>query len=505
MNTIIQKIVFLFSLLVSFLANGQQTSLNTLYNQNGYLINPAAAGLNNCFSAYLNHRNQWVGINESPVNNTLTVDGRLMGPHGVGVDMRMQEIGLLQNFNFKLTYAYHLKLTENSNLSFGLSAGMVQQSFGFSDVIVANTADNTLLGGNQSDIGFLSDAGLLFSTARLKVGLSVPQLITSGLVTEVDAVNAYNLVQHMVVFGAYDIMKNELWTVTPSVLYKNADFIGHQIDLGLRGTWKNTIGVGAMYRTAYGVIGLVDLNLKDQFKLAYGYGFSGSNLTGLSNGSHEIMLGIKLCRKPDGVPALDKPEEPEKPQEKIQEEPENPEEEESEEDVQEEPVNKSEEVIVEVEKDTIVEPVTEPVVEEVAEAVVEEIVVPVEAEELNIDSLNMAFAAEGRLIMYNLNSADDVHSNNRELVVEMVAQILKENPDLNVVVIGYTCDIGTSEYNQGVSRQRAENIKTELINSGVEAKKIKTQAKGENQPFAPNNTETNQRKNRRVQIVFKSN
>jgi hypothetical protein len=62
-------LVLFLGILASVNAKGQQTSLNTLYNQNVYLINPAAAGLNNCFSAYLNHRNQWVGINESPTRN----------------------------------------------------------------------------------------------------------------------------------------------------------------------------------------------------------------------------------------------------------------------------------------------------------------------------------------------------------------------------------------------------------------------------------------------------
>lgn len=452
-------------ILLPLFGYSQQTDLNTLYNQNPYLINPAAAGLQNCFSAYLNHRNQWVGINNSPVRNALTLDGRLIGAHGIGLDTRMYQAGLLQNFNVKLTYAYHLKLAKNAGLSFGISLGMIQQSFAFSEAVVTDYTDNTLLTGNQSDMGFSSDAGLLLSTQRLQFGISIPQVFARGLTIENPGVETsdFTLVQHMRVYGAYDVVQSDKWKITPSVLYRNAAFIGHQVDLGARAMWKNTIGLGAIYRTSYGIIGMVDLNIKDKFKLAYGYGFGGNNFTALSSGSHEIMLGIKLCRK-------------ERP-----------------------------EIVEEEVKDTIVEIVEEPIKEEPVqtdsiETVVEEPIA--EKKPIDLDSLNKAFAVEDRLIMYDLNSAEDVNSNNRETVVQMVVKILEDNPDLSVITIGYTCDIGSSEYNQEISRKRAEDIRNELIKNGVDAQKIRTEARGESDPFAPNNSEANQRKNRRVQIVF---
>lgn len=460
--------ILLLGVFVSFFGNAQQTSLNTLYNQNAYLINPAAAGIDNCFSAYLNHRNQWVGINDSPVRNALTIDGRLFGAHGIGIDTRMNQAGLLRNFNIKLTYAYHLQIAEKATLSFGLSLGMIQQSFAFSNAIVTDYTDNTLGTGSQSDIGFSSDAGLLLSTPKLKFGISIPQVFTRGLTTIVSAEPAqYNLVQHIMVYGAYDVVQTDKWTVTPSLLYKNAAFIGHQMDIAVRGAWKNTIGLGAMYRTAYGVIGMVDLNLKEKFKLAYGYGFGGSNITGMSSGSHEIMLGIKLCRKAKPV-------------------------------VEEEVV---EEVIEEVVQDSIVEEIEIPIKEDFIDTVVTEIIAPIK-KQMALDSLNRAYEQDEKILTYELNSASEINSNNESKVVDEVVGILANNPDIDALIIGHTCDIGSDENNIEISRKRAEDIHAELVNKGVDPKRIRIEFKGETQPNVSNTSDANRKKNRRVTFTF---
>ncbi len=477
----IQKYTLIFCLLLSVETRAQQTSLSSLYNSNGYLINPAFAGLDDCFSAYLNHRNQWVGINNSPVRNALTLDGRIAGNHGIGLDTRMYSAGLLQNFQAKFTYAYHLTITEKARLSFGISIGMIQQSLAFSEAIVSDVTDNALQAGNQAAIGFNSDAGILLSTPRLKIGLAVPQLFARGLFTQFGASETeYRLVQHMVFNASYDLIKRDNWLVSPSVLYRNAQFVGHQVDVGARAQWKNFFGFGVLYRTSYGVMALVDFNIKDKLKLAYGYGFGGGNLTGMSNGSHEIMVGIKLCRNASPLPIELEEEEPLPEILDV-----NP------------PIEEN------VEEDA---PELDEVPEVKEEPIIEEKVTPVKEKQLiNLDSLNNAFAAADRLIVYELNSDEDINSNNRDKVTEMVAELLTENLDLSAITIGHTCDIGNSADNLILSRKRAEDIRDALIKRGVDANRIRIEYKGESQPRLPNTSEANKAQNRRVQIVFERN
>ncbi len=437
---------------------GQQTSLNTLYIQNPYLINPAAAGASGCFSTYLNHRNQWVGVNDSPSSNSITADGRLFKNHGFGLDARMFSAGLWRNFNIKLTYAYHIKLSKNAMLSAGLSMGMIQQNFAFSDVIASDYSDGNLASGNQSDLGLSSDAGLYFSSRRVRIGVSVPQVFARDLSFDVNTTSSdFRLVRHIQVYGEVDVIKTEKWRLSPSVLYKNAAFIGHQFDLGARVVWNDLIGLGSIYRTSYGVIGMIDLNLGKKFKLAYSYGFGG-NATIPSKGTHEIMFGFQLCRKEGkALPVL------------VEDAP--------------EPIKEVNPTITEESK------------------VVEDTVIVVE-EKIDLDSINQRFSTEDRLIVYALNSSETITSDNEEKVIASVAEILKSQPDFKITVVGHSCNIGDESVNLTISEKRANGIKKGLIKAGVEASRISVEAKGESEPRFPNNSEENRNKNRRVEINF---
>jgi OOP family OmpA-OmpF porin len=65
---------------------------------------------------------------------------------------------------------------------------------------------------------------------------------------------------------------------------------------------------------------------------------------------------------------------------------------------------------------------------------------------------------------------------------------------------GFASSEGTAAHNLALSRDRANSVKTYLVNSGVDAKKIKTKAYGETMPIADNSTEEGRVLNRRVQF-----
>ncbi len=65
---------------------------------------------------------------------------------------------------------------------------------------------------------------------------------------------------------------------------------------------------------------------------------------------------------------------------------------------------------------------------------------------------------------------------------------------------GYASSEGTAAHNMVLSKDRATSVKTYLVNSGVDAKKIKIKAYGETHPIADNSTEEGRVLNRRVQF-----
>jgi len=65
---------------------------------------------------------------------------------------------------------------------------------------------------------------------------------------------------------------------------------------------------------------------------------------------------------------------------------------------------------------------------------------------------------------------------------------------------GYASSEGTLAHNMQLSKDRANAVKNYLINSGVEAKKLKAKGMGISNPIAPNSTEAGRELNRRVEF-----
>ncbi|GAA3959725.1 OmpA family protein [Mucilaginibacter dorajii] len=72
-----------------------------------------------------------------------------------------------------------------------------------------------------------------------------------------------------------------------------------------------------------------------------------------------------------------------------------------------------------------------------------------------------------------------------------------------VEVDGFASAEGTAAHNLQLSKDRANSVKTYLVNSGVDAKKVKVKGFGENNPIADNSTEDGRVQNRRVQFKQK--
>jgi OOP family OmpA-OmpF porin len=68
---------------------------------------------------------------------------------------------------------------------------------------------------------------------------------------------------------------------------------------------------------------------------------------------------------------------------------------------------------------------------------------------------------------------------------------------------GFASSEGTAAHNMRLSKDRANSVKTYLVNSGVAAKKLKVKAFGETHPVADNSTEAGRILNRRVEFKKK--
>jgi outer membrane protein OmpA-like peptidoglycan-associated protein len=82
-----------------------------------------------------------------------------------------------------------------------------------------------------------------------------------------------------------------------------------------------------------------------------------------------------------------------------------------------------------------------------------------------------------------------------------VAGILLSHPELKLQIEGHTDNVGLEEYNQRLSENRADAVRTYLVGQGIAAASVGTAGFGEGQPVAANDTPAGRQQNRRVELI----
>ena len=87
-------------------------------------------------------------------------------------------------------------------------------------------------------------------------------------------------------------------------------------------------------------------------------------------------------------------------------------------------------------------------------------------------------------------------------VLKQVADVVKNNPGLKLMIIGHTDNTGSKEGNQKLSNERAESIRQYLVGRfGINNAVLQTKGVGDTQPVADNKTVEGRAINRRVEFL----
>jgi len=86
-------------------------------------------------------------------------------------------------------------------------------------------------------------------------------------------------------------------------------------------------------------------------------------------------------------------------------------------------------------------------------------------------------------------------------LLKEVAKVLKENPNINLRIEGYTDDIGTKAYNQKLALKRAMAVKDFLVKEGINPERIQVVGFGKEKYIAENATPIGRLTNRRAEFI----
>jgi len=111
---------------------------------------------------------------------------------------------------------------------------------------------------------------------------------------------------------------------------------------------------------------------------------------------------------------------------------------------------------------------------------------------------------EGKLVSYGIyfDINKDIVKPESYGTLKGIADVLKENPDVKVKIVGHTDSDGADATNLDLSKRRGASVKNELVKTfGIDASRLESDGLGETKPVAPNDTPANKALNRRVEFI----
>jgi type IX secretion system PorP/SprF family membrane protein len=324
-----KRSLFVLILLISGIkvASAQQKPQYTQYVFNNFLLNPALSGIENYTDVKAGYRSQWTGLQGAPVTSYLTVNAPLGSEfingdasemptaggeypasrlytqnyeaaaphHGIGFTLVTDKAGPITSTNIDATYAYHIGLTSTLNLALGVAAGAARTSLNTS-ILTTTTPDDPAIddasGGIWSpDLG----VGIWAYSSNYYFGASVQQLLPEKLYSDSkNTVYQSTTVPHLFFTAGYKFFLSDDLTLMPSIMVKEINPVPITFDVNAKISFRDVFWVGGSYRKddSFGV--LAGFNISSTINVGYSYDITTSALNTVSNGTHEIVLGILL-------------------------------------------------------------------------------------------------------------------------------------------------------------------------------------------------------------------
>ena len=283
---------YIYNLLLLFgvLSYSQQDSQFTQYMYNTINVNPAYAGTRETFSAFVLHRNQWVGLDGAPVTNTASRNSKF----GVGLSFINDNIGPTQENTISADIAYIIPLNGEYKISFGIK--------GTANLYNLDVSKLTLFQANDPEFQNLSGklspnfgTGVYYYSDKFYIGASVPNLNRTKYYNANEvSINTKEISYYLLSGYVFDLSQSVKFK--PSFLAKVNEGAPFQLDINANFMFNDKLMVGGSYRLNAAVSGMVGFQFSNSWFLGYGYDLETTKLSNYNSGSHEIFLRYEIFK-----------------------------------------------------------------------------------------------------------------------------------------------------------------------------------------------------------------
>jgi len=292
-----QGVILLLLISTATMLHSQSLPLHNQYLINKYSLSPSYAGTGDLLNIFAGYRNQWAGIKGAPITRMFNITAPLWPNVGVGGEIISDQIGYFNRLYASLSYAYHLQVADEHFISFGLAAKVFEHSLDVTNSIIDNINDPILQNRiTQKETVLNAGASLLYRFKGLNVGFYAPYLLNNkSRFNKENNVNEFLLKRHYLGHASFDFKIGDKFGIEPFAIVRMTDNAPVNFEFASLFKYNNQYWLGASYRKE-GALGIsAGLNLNSQMVLNYTYEFlAGNKMTGNSNGTHEINLGIYI-------------------------------------------------------------------------------------------------------------------------------------------------------------------------------------------------------------------
>lgn len=264
---------------------------------NRFSVAPAFAGFNGNHEGFLGYRTAMAGIDGAPKIVRADANGNIMGNMGYGVEISNEKSGNFTNTFAAITYAYHLQLGGDANLSLAVSPAMVRSAYnlGGAKTFGANTDPIFQNEAGMSATGFDAGFSLMLNVQNLFFSINAPRLICPELKYQNGLYNYDRMINGAVSY----VLEQGKWEIEPMAQVKylmesGLEWQGMLAAKYNRRAWlavsyssENWIGVGAGFAAS------------NRIAVNYQYEMGTSDIAKTCNGTHEISVGF-LIKKGSG-------------------------------------------------------------------------------------------------------------------------------------------------------------------------------------------------------------
>ncbi len=323
-----RKIVVIFSCLCTltlspWVVRGQDPTLSQFYAA-PLLISPAFAGVSQTSKINFNHRNQWPNLNANYQFSSITADISVANINsGFGfIASTDKQFSNLKTTTLGLQYAYHVTLTPESSVSFGVEGAYVNRGIDYSSLVFGDQVSSLVSGGSlgTSTDPILSQfkpnanyvdlsTGALFNLKNTWLGVSVHHLNAPNR-SFINGSNDILQTKYSVQLGTKILFEDSYYeqnsvsernrekSISPVMHYKHQGTFD-QMDLGayltlsplVMGAWYRGIPLKTSNNASSRESFVVLLGYRqDNFSIGYSYDMTISNLGLPSGGAHEISI-----------------------------------------------------------------------------------------------------------------------------------------------------------------------------------------------------------------------